>query len=137
VAEKKSYWELLKDPRWQRRRLEILSKAGFRCESCGSETETLNVHHVNYRREAKPWEYVDCELQCLCETCHQLVTVAILHLREGLRYLPYTKYDRVVGYAMGLRFRGHPDHIDHFLSDEPVGAFREGFLDAVSPEKSA
>lgn len=25
---KKSYWELLRDPRWQRKRLEILEEAG-------------------------------------------------------------------------------------------------------------
>lgn len=60
----------LRDPRWQRRRLEIMQRADFCCEECGSKTQTLNVHHKIYRAGAKPWEYVDVELACICEDCH-------------------------------------------------------------------
>jgi hypothetical protein len=66
-----SYSDLLKDPRWQRKRLEILNRSGFSCEECGDTTETLNVHHKRYRKGAKPWEYSDCELTALCEGCHE------------------------------------------------------------------
>lgn len=68
---KKSYYELLRDPRWQRRRLEIMHRAGFLCESCGTGEETLNVHHKIYRKGAMPWDYADGELACLCEDCHE------------------------------------------------------------------
>jgi hypothetical protein len=60
----------LRDPRWQRRRLEIMSKAQFSCEQCGDTKTTLNVHHKQYRRGAQPWEYSDDELACWCENCH-------------------------------------------------------------------
>ncbi len=67
---KPAYSELLRDPRWQRKRLEIMKRASFACEECGATTKTLNVHHVKYVRGRKPWEYADAELRCLCEPCH-------------------------------------------------------------------
>jgi len=65
-----TYWGKLRDPRWQRRRLEVMSAAGFKCQCCGAEDKTLNVHHKLYRKGASPWEYESDELQCLCENCH-------------------------------------------------------------------
>ncbi len=32
----KPYWQKLQDPRWQRKRLEILNRAGWKCEKCGN-----------------------------------------------------------------------------------------------------
>lgn len=58
------------DPRWQRRRLEIMQRADFKCEACADGESTLNVHHVRYKRDVKPWEYTDKELICLCQDCH-------------------------------------------------------------------
>lgn len=66
-----SYSELLRHPKWQRKRLEVMNAAGFRCEKCGDAETTLNVHHKKYRCGAKPWEYELHELECLCERCHQ------------------------------------------------------------------
>jgi hypothetical protein len=66
----KTYWEKLKDPRWQRKRLEVMERADFSCECCGSKEKTLNVHHKIYRKGADPWEYDETELECLCEGCH-------------------------------------------------------------------
>lgn len=66
-----SYSELLRHPKWQERRLRIMDAAGFKCQSCGTNEVTLNVHHLYYRRGAKPWEYPDTALVCLCEPCHK------------------------------------------------------------------
>jgi hypothetical protein len=66
-----SYADELKHPRWQRRRLEILSRADFKCERCSADDRTLHVHHKKYRRGAKPWEYADDQLIALCEQCHE------------------------------------------------------------------
>ncbi|SRR6266403_2045854 len=60
-----------RDPRWQRRRLEIMGRADFRCEYCNAGNDTLNVHHKLYRKGAAPWEYTDEELVCICECCHE------------------------------------------------------------------
>lgn len=66
-----TYAERLKDPRWQKRRLEIMSRDGFACQSCFGDEETLHVHHIVYRKKAMPWEYPDEDLVTLCESCHK------------------------------------------------------------------
>lgn len=66
-----SYYELLRDPRWQKKRLEVLSRSNFSCEECCAKDKTLNVHHIQYRKGAKPWEYDESELASLCEDCHR------------------------------------------------------------------
>ncbi len=71
MSGKRWYRQLLKDPRWQRRRLEKFLSAGWVCERCGAADRTLHIHHKRYRRGAKPWEYEVSELECLCELCHQ------------------------------------------------------------------
>lgn len=70
-AQKTPYQQLLLDPRWQRRRLEVMGRNDFTCESCSDSESTLNVHHVRYQRGVKPWEYKDEELLCLCQPCHE------------------------------------------------------------------
>ena len=66
-----TYSEKLKDPRWQRRRLEIFKKADFTCESCGATDKTLCVHHDLYLMGHEPWDYDDIILRCFCEECHE------------------------------------------------------------------
>lgn len=68
----KTYWEKLKDPRWQKRRLEIFNGAGFKCEACGDKDSTLHVHHGVYWKGRDPWDYPDNVLWCLCESCHEM-----------------------------------------------------------------
>lgn len=68
---KSAYAEKLKDPRWQKRRLEILQRDDFACRDCEATDKTLHVHHCLYRQNLNPWEYRDDELRTLCEDCHQ------------------------------------------------------------------
>jgi hypothetical protein len=65
-----TYADLLRDPRWQRKRLEVMARADFTCELCGADWKTLNVHHLRYVRGRMPWDYPDEDLCCLCEPCH-------------------------------------------------------------------
>lgn len=65
-----SYFDELKHPKWQQKRLQIMSRAGFMCEECGSGEKTLHVHHKAYEKGCKPWEYPDSNLICLCDDCH-------------------------------------------------------------------
>jgi len=67
----KSYFEKLKDPRWQRKRLEVLQDRSFECEECGDRESTLHVHHPAYRKNIEPWDYHTDELMCVCENCHK------------------------------------------------------------------
>jgi len=65
-----NYSELLKDPRWQRKRLEIMNRDNWRCCACNRDVVTLNVHHTKY--SGKPWEADASNLITLCENCHKL-----------------------------------------------------------------
>jgi len=64
------YSEKLKDPRWQKKRLEILERDNWACQGCGDDESTLFVHHRTYITHKEPWEYDDFSLVTLCENCH-------------------------------------------------------------------
>lgn len=66
------YIEKLKDPRWQKKRLEIMQRDDFRCRACENEDGTLNVHHVWYDKNKEPWESDDDDLVTLCDYCHKI-----------------------------------------------------------------
>jgi len=63
------YSEKIKDPRWQKKRLEILQRDDFRCKWCGDKESTLHVHHIAYLK-GNIWDTPDNLLITLCETCH-------------------------------------------------------------------
>lgn len=67
----KSYFEKLKDPRWQKKRLEVLESNEWRCERCMDAESTLHVHHRQYFKGREPWEYEAGQLAVLCESCHE------------------------------------------------------------------
>lgn len=67
----KTYWEKLKDPRWQKKRLETMQAAEFACQMCYDSTSTLNVHHKQYFKGREPWEYDFDQLVVLCDSCHK------------------------------------------------------------------
>lgn len=79
MANKKEYREYFKDPKWQKKRLEVLSRDEFSCQACGSVEDTLHVHHRYYESGKKPWEYSDEALVTLCERCHEFETENINH----------------------------------------------------------
>lgn len=71
MTKKSTYSELLRDPRWQKMRLEVLGRDGFSCQKCDDTTSTLHVHHTYYLRGNNPWEYPAESLLTLCDYCHQ------------------------------------------------------------------
>lgn len=68
MAEK--YSDKLKDPRWQKKRLEILERDHWGCQCCYDEESTLHVHHRKYLPNTDPWDYPNDLLITLCENCH-------------------------------------------------------------------
>jgi hypothetical protein len=66
------YSKLLKDIRWQKKRLETLKDAGWKCELLGETGDgvSLNVHHRRYVDGAMPWQYERADLLVLCDECH-------------------------------------------------------------------
>lgn len=65
----KSYSEKLKHPKWQRKRLEIMQRDGFKCKLCGDDETSLNIHHVEYS-DGEPWEIDNEKLITICDECH-------------------------------------------------------------------
>lgn len=76
VYETESYHDLLQDPRWRRKKNEILHRDRHRCRNCGSGRE-LQVHHRQYRvirssrKYLMPWDYHSRYLITLCNRCHE------------------------------------------------------------------
>lgn len=64
------YSEKLRDPRWQKRRLQILERDRWTCQSCGSTDKTLHVHHSCYVDGYEPWDSNPDTLVTLCLDCH-------------------------------------------------------------------
>jgi hypothetical protein len=67
---KGEYAEKLKDPRWQKLRLQIFERDEWECKRCGDNENTLVVHHLKYIPGREPWEYPPEILLTLCEECH-------------------------------------------------------------------
>jgi len=65
------YAQKFKDPRWQKKRLEILERDEWRCQICNDQDSTLHVHHRFYEKGKEPWEYSDSALVTLFEECHE------------------------------------------------------------------
>lgn len=94
-----SYSDDLRDPRWQRKRLEVMQREDFRCQDCKDATTTLNVHHTYYKRGHKPWEYPSASLRCLCERCHAGVTSTVAEMQQIIGDLPLSYQRTVLGFA--------------------------------------
>lgn len=69
----KTYAEKLRDPRWQKKRLEILKSSEFSCSCCGDSESELHVHHRVYFRNRDPWDYENKFLIPVCEECHKAI----------------------------------------------------------------
>lgn len=66
-----SYADKLRDPRWQKRRLEIFLRDDWTCQKCGATESELSVHHKEYIKNRDPWDYPDDLLTTRCTDCHE------------------------------------------------------------------
>ena len=84
-----NYSELLKSPKWQKKRLEILSRDNFKCKCCGDEETQLQVHHLEYK--GKPWEVDSSKLVTLCADCHLIISTNKIDYRK-IKYKGAIRY---------------------------------------------
>jgi 5-methylcytosine-specific restriction endonuclease McrA len=62
-----TYAERLRDPRWQKLRLEVMQRDNFTCRNCGAKDRELQIHHLRYGEDiCQPPEF----LETLCVDCH-------------------------------------------------------------------
>jgi hypothetical protein len=97
-----SYSDLLKDPRWQKERLEILELDKWACRHCSNKELTLHVHHLYYEKGLKPWEYPDSALVTYCELCHD--GAPKVNWQKAFFDLNFTEYE-LLDLAAILMFR--------------------------------
>lgn len=133
----KTYSEKLRDPRWQKKRLEILERDKFGCCLCYDIETELHIHHKEYSVE--PWEISNDKLQTLCKHCHavvesmklkyEILAIQKVELKSGNWYL----YSFCTEKATGDRYV----EIGKFDKDEneylfvvliPEAEFRDVFL---------
>lgn len=97
-----TYSQKLKDPRWQKKRLNILNRDNFSCRFCGDDKTELHVHHKSYY--GNPWEQVNDELVTLCKYCHMDlkhidydvdILKSMILQNEGLRLTVYFHEDGI------------------------------------------
>jgi len=68
-----NYTSKLKNPRWQKKRLEVLNNAKFRCQICGNKDQELHVHHSYYLKGKEPWQHPACSMIAVCEDHHRMI----------------------------------------------------------------
>jgi hypothetical protein len=91
---KQSYPEKLRDPRWQKKRLEILNRDEFTCQECLDKGTTLHIHHKSYIKGRDPWDYEDFNLITLCEVCHE-IEEKIISQKKALKERLELKYQNL------------------------------------------
>lgn len=99
----KSYSAKLRDPRWQRKRLELLHSARWKCDECSSEERELNVHHYWYESGKDPWDYPRKCYAVLCDICHNAWHASKLHCDKSIAGLNLLQLDQVHGLIAGLK----------------------------------
>ena len=80
-----TYQEQLKSPKWQKKRLFILERDNWACQICGDTENMLSVHHMDYIKGYKPWDYENEYLITLCSSCHSSETECNKEALERLR----------------------------------------------------
>jgi len=89
------YSEKLRDPRWQKKRLEKMQAAQWKCEICSDDSEELQVHHTEYVKRyngdfVDPWQYELNDLKCLCKTCHTIWHLDMAKVRAHCKRVAVT-----------------------------------------------
>ena len=106
----------LRDPRWQKRRLEVFQRDKFTCQMCWADEESgrnLQIHHAYYSREFEnPWEYPSETLYTMCELCHVQAETIKQQIYERLAYVT-PRLQHHVYYGIG-------QIIDEFKAGEPL-----------------
>lgn len=100
-----TYSDKLKDPRWQKKRLEILERDNWTCRLCESDRKSLNVHHKYYSNKVNLWEYPNESLITYCEKCHSHIHRIIKQICNLMTNVPDVKksdYAHVITLSLAM-----------------------------------
>lgn len=97
---KSDFWKHYEHPEWQKKRLKILERDGYKCTCCDETEKQLHIHHAYYIKGRKPWEYPDWSLTTECKECHK----SSHEVREiGDGESPLTEWEQVIENFSGGR----------------------------------
>ena len=110
-----TYSEKLKNPKWQKKRLEILERDKWTCKYCGNKKKTLHIHHLFYYEDYEPWDIPNKYLVTLCYDCHK-------EIQENQRLLYYEFLQGFVGFDL------LPNDLWDFMTFLQYNELKEKFL---------
>lgn len=118
-----TYKEQLLDPRWQRVRLEVMTRDKWKCRKCKSSIKTLNVHHKEYLKGRMAWEYDYGNLETLCHLCHkgeheEVRVYATATPEQFLAWKLEAKEPPPVIVSLNQHISNLTEELKHSLSDE-------------------
>lgn len=118
-----TYAEKLKDPRWQKLRLEVLNRDNFSCKLCFDTSTELHIHHFEYAKSGNPWDSSIDNLVTYCKHCHSIIS----YIKEtGMA--PYIYLIHKFGLpnntgVLAMVFNGLKNDIDFFLYNNEKSAY--------------
>lgn len=137
------YQRKLRDPRWQKKRLELLAKADWKCQEPGCrrwifqhtehvhippdvEAPSLEIHHLYYEWGRDPWEYPDDAFLVLCDECHEERQAIERHIKKELvkmlRSVPAPILEDIFGEMIEAKFGRKPDRLTPEKTDHEAHA---------------
>jgi hypothetical protein len=125
-----TYKEKLLDPRWQKKRLEILDRDSFMCRACFSTTKTLHVHHKRYLNGKDPWDYDNNLLVTLCHECHDIETK---EMEDAIHDLVAVIKEKFFSHHIRLLTQGFIDYETPYIEDANAASIKK-FLSEAGPE---
>jgi hypothetical protein len=135
--DKKTYADKLRNPLWQKKRLEIFNRDEWTCKKCGAKDKTLIVHHLEYRFACEPWDYPDECLTTYCDDCHKIDHLLIPELKYsddfvlcpfcGFDYCHITRQEHVYGNDSGGAWEGLGDLYLTFFYGECGSVFAQAY----------
>lgn len=95
MKNKKSYADKLKNPLWQKKRLEILDRDNFKCVHCESQDRELHVH-LKYDFKKEIWELDNDCYETVCKLCHEQITDVNNRFKNAISDLDISEKEFVI-----------------------------------------
>jgi len=82
IIAKQEFKESYSDPKWRAFSEEIRALYAWQCRWCRATDKRTQVHHLFYKKGAKPWDYSKKDVILLCGDCHATAHELLTQFRE-------------------------------------------------------
>lgn len=140
LQERKSYARLLSEPEWNTFRNAVFANKEKACQVCRRTDKVLQVHHIFYEQDRKPWEYEMDEVMLLCEDCHRGMHEQLKNFRKfvfghldpqtfkilnGALAAALVTYDRIVFAHALAEFVSNPRIVQNYANEWGMKALKQ------------